>query len=260
MNKETKLTTRLNDFPKVKQALIKGGYSLNGRQVIVRGADAERLALCALYDLTGSKRDISIHITGRNSKLSSIPSIAFSPWLTCNCEKCYKSGACYGLRFHYLSIFKFLDMVENTYLLMNKEDDFKKQLKAYFALNKQVTYFRWFENGDFCGAKSVRLIAEIASENPEISFLCMTKKFSLVNDYLNATKGNYPSNLKLRFSKFAYSGLNEIENPYNIPLTDCVATKEEKTRGAVLCPGTKTGCGACLLCWKTNREIDFLKH
>ena len=255
----TKLKKRLNAYPRLKAALEKARYNLEEKQLIIRGKDAERFAIVALYDLINSA-SVQIHITRNNAKLGNIPSLAVAPWLTCNNKECYRSGACYGLKFRYLSIFKFLDMIENTYLLGSRPEEFKKQINAFFALNKIATFFRWFENGDFPSERSVSVFNEIARENPNVKFLCMSKQYERVNNFLAKNGGKCEENLIIRFSKFSYSGLIEIENPFNLPLTDCIGSEEERKEGAFLCPGAKYGCAACLGCWYAKQEIDFLKH
>ena len=258
-----KLQTRLNQFPSLKKALINRGYNLNQTQLILKSGDARGAALCAFFDLKKANSMPSLHITVGNSKLSLIPSLAVSPWLTCLNAPCFQSGACYGLKFHFLSIFKFLDMIENTFLLNEKPDQFKKQLNAFFALNPLITYFRWFENGDFQSVENVKLFDKIAYENPNIKFLAMTKKAVLVNQYLDSTKGKKSDNSMIRFSKFTYNGFTKIENPYNLPLTDCVPNKKSLNQNAIFCLNSldkKRGCASCLQCWRQKKEIDFIKH
>jgi len=258
-----KLQIKLNQFPTLKKALINRGYNLNQNQLILKSSDARIAALYAFYDLQKTNATPNLHITASNSKLSVIPSLAVSPWLTCTNAPCFQSGACYGLKFHFLSILKFLNMIENTYLLNEKSDQFKKQLNAFFALNPLITFFRWFENGDFQSVENVKLFDEIARGNPNINFLAMTKKTALVNKYLDSTKGHKSDNLTIRFSKFTYNNFTEIENPYNLPLTDCIPNKKSLNRNAVFCLNSidkKRGCASCLQCWRQKKEIDFIKH
>lgn len=258
-----KLQERLSNYPLLKRGLAKNGYDLNKKQLILKAGDARGVALLAFYDLKNMDATPNIHITAGNSKLSIIPSLAVSPWLTCLKAPCFQSGACYGLKFHFLSLFKFLDMIENTFLMNEKPDLFKKQINAFFTLNQTTTYFRWFENGDFQSVENVKLFDEIARDNPNVNFLAMTKKTALVNEFLKNTGGKKSDNFMIRFSKFSYTGLTKIENPFNLPLTDCVPNKKSLNENAIFCTNSldkKRGCASCLFCWKQTKEIDFIKH
>lgn len=242
-----------------KAFLSKKGYNFSEqKQLFIKPQDAKAFALVVAFDVK-RKNKLSIHFTINNEKLGVVPSIALSPWLTCNNKACFECGTCYGLKQKYLSFFKFVYMIENTVLLTERPEDFKKQINAYIALNGS-RFFRWFENGDFPSNEAVKIFDEIARKNKGTKFLCMTKQYDRVNGYLKTTNGKYSKNLILRFSKFSINNLTEIENPYEIPTTDVINTKNDLHKGAVLCPGFASNCGACLKCWMCRKEINFVKH
>lgn len=259
MKKIKLLEKMLAGMNATKALLTKKGYNFeNKAQLFIKPEDSKAVALVVACDLEKSKK-LSLHFTQNNEKLGIVPSIALSPWLTCNNKACFECGTCYGLKQKYLSFFKFVYMIENTLLLMNHPEEFKKQVNAYIALTG-CNYFRWFENGDFPSNESVKIFDEIAKKNKSVKFLCMTKQYERVNDYLKETNGKYSKNLVLRFSKFTIDGIDTVPNPYNVPTTDVIEQKEDLHNGAVLCPGFSSNCGACLKCWMCKKEINFVKH
>lgn len=262
LEKETKmnkLQNLIDSLTTTKKFLIRKGYTFEDKkQLFIKPEHAAPLAMLISYDL-GKRDTLQLHFTKGNKKLDAVPSVALSPWLTCNNKACYLCGSCYGLKQKYLSFFKFVYMVENTVLLNDRPEEFKKQVNAYLTLTG-ARFFRWFENGDFPSNESVKLFDDIARGNPRTDFLCMTKQYARVNAYLESNGGKYSENLKLRLSKFEIDGLTEIPNPFSLPTTDVINKAEELHAGATLCPGFSSDCAHCLKCWKCNREVDFIKH
>lgn len=257
----TKLEKTINTLGRTKADIVRlyGPEAIKGKQLIIKREDAHTFARDMFLDLDDRGEIPSeIHITTANQKLSVIPSIAFNPFLTCSDEKCL--SFCYGTNNRFLSFFKFFYEVENTFFMMKYPDIFAKRFKAYIALY-QPRYFRFFENGDFVNVANVALFNEIAKNNPETSFLCMTKKSVMVNAFLKTIGGKYAKNLVLRFSDVDLKDTKiNLENPYDVPFT-CVVDKGTKgDRNSVLCPGTATGCIKCLKCWKCSKKILFELH
>lgn len=251
----------MDKCPKARTFLLKKGYSFDEttKQMFLKADLAGNVATLMYFDVL-KQEQLTLHITKGNHKLGKIPSVAVSPWITCQGKLCHDRGTCYGLHGRFLSFIKFYYMVENTVLLQKHPEEFKAQIKAYFGKHPDVSIFRWFENGDFPDVESVALFDEIAKENKKTAFICMTKQYDKVNKYLEVTGGKYSKNLKLRFSKFEIDGLTMCDNPYDLPLTDVINSKEELHEGAFLCPGTSVGCSKCKACAYTNKEINFEKQ
>lgn len=257
----TKLEKTINTLRRTKADIVRlyGEEKIKGKQLFIKREDAHTFARDMFLDLNENGEIPSeIHITTGNQKLNAIPSIAFNPFLTCSGEKCL--AFCYGTNQKFLSFFKFFYEVENTFFMMKYPDVFVKRFNAYISLY-QPRYFRFFENGDFVNVANVALFNEIAKNNHETSFLCMTKKSVMVNAFLKTIGGKYAENLVLRFSDVDIKNVKiSLENPYNIPLT-CVVDKGVKGgKDSVLCPGTATGCIKCLKCWKCAKKVLFELH
>lgn len=258
-----KIEARMASLHLARKYLEKKGYQYQGKaHLLIKKSDTIALATLLYLDFEKvNPKLLKVNFSLKNGKLTqAIPAIALSPWITCNDQICFKCGACYGLKMHYIDLNKFIDMVENTYILNNHPEFFKAQINAFLTLYP-VKYFRWFENGDFPSVESVKIFDEIARENKRVHFLGMSKQYKKVNEYLTTIDDHkFSKNLMLKFSKFEIAGLGEIENPYNLPITDVINKKEELHEGAILCPGMGQGCINCLKCWHRKEEIDFLKH
>lgn len=101
----------------------------------------------------------------------------------------------------------------------------------------------------------------IANRNQHCEILCFTKKFKLINDYLD-TGGVIPLNLHIVFS--GWVGL-KMNNPYSLPeahvrLRDGSTTADEN---AIECGGNCTECAITDDgCWalKNGQQVIFNEH
>ena len=98
---------------------------------------------------------------------------------------------------------------------------------------------------------------------PEISFLVYTKKYDMVNEYLDHHR--IPSNLCVRFSMWDNTWI--VPNPHNLPLS--FVDFKDQTRNvsipknAFKCKGnhadvTCTSCGVCFN--KKVKNVVFKQH
>lgn len=122
-------------------------------------------------------------------------------------------------------------------------------------------FFRFHVSGDIPDIYYLNHMVDIAERNPHCEILCFTKKYVVVNSYLDAG-GIIPKNLHLIFS--AWRGL-KMENPHGLPeahvrYRDGTTTAHEN---AVQCSGN---CTECALteggCWslKDGQEVVFDEH
>lgn len=122
-------------------------------------------------------------------------------------------------------------------------------------------FFRFHVSGDIPDIYYLNHMVDIAERNPHCEILCFTKKYVVVNSYLDAG-GIIPKNLHLIFS--AWRGL-KMENPHGLPeahvrYRDGTTTAHEN---AVQCSGN---CTECALteggCWslKNGQEVVFDEH
>lgn len=197
-----------------------------------------------------------MHISFTVSKLGSqIPAINLPPLVTCRPDAPCRKDGCYALRGHW--IFKAV------------KDCLKKNLNAYYENPKLFfdciisgtalsLYCRWFASGDIVDSQFFLGMCRVARINKHTQYLCFTKKFEIVNDYLASGK-RIPSNLHVVFSTW---GDFMPENPYNLPMTfiqaknlDCSNIPES----AIPCSGH---CESCQSCWslKKKQAVVFKKH
>lgn len=202
---------------------------------------------------------------------TAIPSINLPPVITCRadapCAKCTEEGGgCYALRGHWL--------YKNTRnILWNNLYAFRENPKYFFesiAIQTRMFKFaRWFSSGDIINMEFLHGMVKVAKKNTDVKYLCFTKKWELVNEYLDSGK-RLPSNLKIVFSTWG----NVIpENPHNLPMTyvrfNLRGKKEEKLKiqemnkkipeMAIPCTGK---CYECQACWslRKGQAVCFKKH
>lgn len=123
-------------------------------------------------------------------------------------------------------------------------------------------FFRWHSSGDIPDMRYLEMMVDTAKKLPETKFLCFTKKFELVNEYLKI-HNSFPANLRMVFSAW---GSFIPENPYNLPMAyvrfknehDCYIPQD-----AFQC---KNYCGDCVMsgcsCWdlKNGESVCFNEH
>lgn len=200
----------------------------------------------------------TITISTKNSKLGqTIPTINLPPVLTCRenapCRKgCY---ACKG-NFVYSTVQK--SMQKNLRIYQNDAKSYFNQIQGYL-IGLPYKLFRYHSAGDIVDTQYLQLMCETAKKCKKTQFLCFTKKYELVNEYIK-TKHKIPKNLVIVFSAWA----NFIpENPYNLPMTYVNFNKDGIDKNipkqAKKCKGN---CETCQMCWKlkNGQSIYFNKH
>lgn len=195
-----------------------------------------------------------------NSKLGDkIPSLNLPALITCRHDVPCRKG-CYACKGNFL----FPNVKES---LLNNLNDFLKDSEKFFNdiieyLNNddiQFKYFRWFSSGDIVNYEFLKGIVRVAENTSQTQFLCFTKKFNLVNEYLE--NNDIPSNLNIVFS--GWDNTFEIENPYNLPTT--IVKFKDASRNidipetAIQCNGS---CKTCKACWniKNGEMVYFNQH
>lgn len=196
-----------------------------------------------------------------NSKLGNqIPSLNLPPLKTCRANAPCKKG-CYALKGNWI-----YPNVKNS--LENNLNDFLENPNQFFNdivnyLNNGLTtykFFRWFSSGDIVNERFLNGMIEVAKKCKQTKFLCFTKKFEIVNNYLN-NGGKIPNNLKIVFS--AWTKDFKVDNPHNLPMTYVFFKKEENNPKipslAIPCKGK---CDECLACWslKKGQSVFFNQH
>lgn len=117
-------------------------------------------------------------------------------------------------------------------------------------------------SGDIPDAAFFKAMVSYAACCPQTQFLCFTKQFEIVNDYIAGARKGYrlSDNLHVIFSE--WPGF-EIENPYNLPTSTIYQDGDTIPEEWLLCGGNCTEC-ACrgVGCWQiqNGQTIAFKKH
>lgn len=203
---------------------------------------------------------MEVKISLTNSKLGTqIPSVNLPPIITCRKNTPCAHG-CYACKGHYL--YKNVkDSLKNNlaYYLYDSEGFFNDIAK--FLTNGLVNYkfMRWSASGDIVDLNYLFGMVKVARKCKNVKFLCFTKKFEIVNEYL---KDNIlPNNLKIVFS--AWDKTFTVDNPYNLPVAYVNFKKKERNPEipelAIPCEGS---CPECMSCWslKKGQSVVFKQH
>ena len=182
-----------------------------------------------------------LHIVPGNEKTGiHVTSLNFPIEYTCNhsCE-CYKESKCYA--------------ESGCYLFANNQAGYSENYNFYKACDKEtfikavqlgIDYygnklFRYFTCGDIPNYAFIDCMVELAKNNPDIMFWTYTKKYHLVNLWLDCN-GDLPENLTIIFSHW----LNEngtyfkMDNPHDLPTSEFIPYGREELKETVdyICP------------------------
>lgn len=197
-------------------------------------------------------------ITNGNSKLSvSIPSINLPAGFTCRTDApCFRE--CYAKRgnFMYKNIQKCYKQNLDHYMSDGKGyfDDIIEQINQPLIIYK---YVRWHSSGDIVDFDYLLGMIRVAKSCKKVNFLCFTKKYELVNKYLEQG-GEIPKNLHIVFS--GWDEKWHFDNPFNLPVAYVRFKNDTRDFSkAKQCTGK---CYECVACWKlkNGQQVVFNKH
>lgn len=202
-----------------------------------------------------------ITVSFKSKKLGRIPSLNIPPVLTCRRDApC--SSLCYARKgtFNYKNVVK--SHMDNYIAYNEDQKGFFKEINK--TLNNDVViykYFRWHMSGDIVDMKYLYGMIELAKKNKKTKFLAFTKKFDLVNMYLEVVDEELPKNLKIVFS--AWDKDFKVDNPHNLPIS-YVNFKNKVLNPSIpenakKCSGD---CSNCRICWnlKNGESTVFDQH
>ena len=198
----------------------------------------------------------SVSISKGNSKMGEIRSVSLPAGVTCrqcDCqEKCYAKKLA---RFR-KSVSK---SYNNNYRVLREEPDvYWREVEAAIMLSR---YFRFHVSGDIPDEDYFENMVDIANRQKHCDILCFTKKFEIVNKYIEA-HGELPKNLHIVFS--GWVGL-KMTNPFSLPeahvrYRDGYTTARED---ALECSGNCTNCATVGAgCWtlRNGEQVVFNEH
>lgn len=206
---------------------------------------------------------MKVTISRHNSALASIPSVNLPAIITCRpdapCAKlCY---ACKG-NFRFGNVQR--SMRENLYIYRNDPDLYEQSIYVVASMSR---YFRWHSSGDIVDMDYLKMMVRIAKRLPATKFLAFTKKFEMINEWLD-NNSSFPSNLVIVFS--AWDKSFEVPNPYNLPVAYVLLRHDDMPaipQHAKECMKASKGtCAQCVVktggCWamKSGDAVYFKQH
>jgi len=200
---------------------------------------------------------MNIKISKGNAKLGNIPSVSLPAGITCRSD-CACQKKCYAKKLERLRKSVRDAYQHNLDVLTNKPDTYWREVEASIMMSR---FFRFHVSGDITDGVYFAHMVEIANRNPHCEILCFTKKYDIINDFLDFV-GRLPKNLHVIFS--VWKGLR-CDNPYLLPeahvrYRDGTTTACDKAKE---CGGN---CAECAItdegCWtlKEGEQVVFNEH
>ena len=188
--------------------------------------------------------------------MGNIPSVSLPAIRTCGDFPC--ATKCYARKLERLRPSVAKAYMHNLTLLETDPDTYWREIEAAMMLSR---FFRFHVSGDIPNETYFYRMVEVSIRQPQCEVLCFTKKYDIVNDYLNAGRV-LPPNLHILFS--AWIGL-EMINPFLLPEAHVKMRDGSTTAGAhaTHCGGN---CSQCAVtdagCWSLNRgeQVVFDEH
>ena len=203
---------------------------------------------------------MTVKISTTNTKLSGqIPSVNLPAIQTCRHDAPCKH-LCYATKGNFTFPKVKESHTHNLACFIHDSNQYFNDIIEF--LNGLVSYrfFRWHSSGDIVNKDYLMGMIRVAKKCKTVKFLCFTKKFEIINDFLNEG-GKIPNNLKIVFSAWDKSFL--VPNPHNLPVTyvdfNDTSLNPEIPELAIPCTGK---CPECLACWslKKGQSVVFHQH
>ena len=201
---------------------------------------------------------MNVRISTTNTKLSGqIPSVNLPPIRTCR-----KNAPCSHLCYATKGNFTFPNVKEshinNLACFIDNPKKYFDDIIAYLNGLVSYRYFRYHSSGDIVNEEYFEGMIRVAKKCKSVKFLCFTKKFEIINNYL-ANGGKIPSNLHIVFS--AWDKNFKVDNPYNLPMTYVDFKNKELNPNipelAIPCVGK---CYECQSCWSLQKGQSVVFH
>ena len=201
---------------------------------------------------------MNVKISKGNSKMGSIPSVSLPAGLTCRCD-CECNKKCYAMKLERLRKSVREAYRSNYDLLQSDSDTYWREVEASVMMTR---FFRFHVSGDIPSQEYLEHMVSISERNPHCNILCFTKKYDIVNHYLESHGGKLPNNLHMIFS--GWRNL-EMDNPFSLPEAHVIYRDGSTTarQDAKICKGNCTECAVTDSgCWDLQRgeQIAFKEH
>lgn len=181
------------------------------------------------------------------------------------CEKhCY---AINGARQHHNAVLP--STIKNLILYRKDPDRFYTEidasLSAWKAVEGDEKVFRWHASGEIEDYAYLELMMRLAENHPEINFYSYTKRFEMIERYLDEHNGEFPTNFVWNLSVWKDNLEKSGFNPAYLNKVQLFEYKDDITKeeynSHFHCPGVihtgkkrgklnhNTDCKTCTLCW-----------
>ena len=197
-----------------------------------------------------------VSISRGNIKMGDIQSVSLPAIVTCRSCECHRK--CYARKIERLRPNVASAYQRNLEVLQSDPDTYWREVEAAIMLSR---FFRFHVSGDIPDTTYLTRMVNVANRNPHCQVLCFTKKYELVNEFLQSGY-LFPENLHMIFS--AWVGL-EMNNPFNLPEAHVRYRDGSTTAGveAKECPGNCAECGTTDSgCWvlQPGEQVIFNEH
>ena len=211
------------------------------------------------------------HMTNGNSKTGKCGNFNFPIEYTCNHScNCYKNKECYACHGCYNFTSNQALYSENYNFYKNASNDEFITFVNWYIETEKLSLVRYFTIGDIPDERFIDCINAIAWYNPNVKFWLYTKKYNLVNNWID--KHGFPEeNLTIIFSHW----LNDdgtyfpMKNPHNLPTSEFIPLGKEQLAESVthICPcsnpNVKATCETCdhpCYTLKHGESMALLEH
>ena len=199
----------------------------------------------------------TVSISNNNSKMGAVSSVSTLPFITCPARCADSCGSiCYAAKLANLRPSVLKSYARNTALAMLRPDLYFAQINVAVMA---VRYFRFHVSGDIMNAAYFGKMVEIAVNNPHTEILVFTKRFEIVNAWMDEN-GDLPANMHVLFS--GWENMSPI-TPHSLPETNVFGSEDEIRDNWKICGGNCFEC-ACrgVGCWQAGKGdiVAFKKH
>lgn len=200
---------------------------------------------------------MGISISKGNIKMGKIPSVSLPAIITCT--NCLCAEKCYARKIERLRPVVAAAYRKNLSILEADPEQYWREVRGTIMMNK---FFRFHVSGDIPNDDYFEQMVSVARDNPHCEILCFTKKYSIVNKYLDKHDGVIPDNLHMIFSGWPEL---KMDNPYHLPEAHVLFRDGTTTAApyAEFCGGNCTECAKVNGgCWSLGRgeQVVFKEH
>ena len=196
-------------------------------------------------------------VNNGNTKLGkSIKVINVPAGITCKCDApCNKKGVCYAQKgsFNYPSVKNCY--AENLRTFIENPEQAEMDILSQMPF---IGFCRVHASGDIVNPRYLDMLVSIAIKLPNVKFMMYTKKYELINKYVEEI-GEFPENMTIIFS--AWDGY-KMDNRHNFPTSHVILKKGNEDaipENGFLCNGE---CERCYKCWllEKGESVLFNEH